>query len=171
MQYFESEGGSSNLDANLTSIEVASTNKFLLSGSGGYLSMSKDGGNIVTRQLIPVDNLTSFNDIVMINGFNGVTVGSGGTILITERAGENEQVGFEVRDFSEFGSFVDYSKGMLIDGLFATINIVLFGIFLGFFLGITLSMMKTSPTTLKEIAQKEALISSGYLELWPSLLV
>ena len=154
MQYFESEGGSSNLDANLTSIEVASTNKFLLSGSGGYLSMSKDGGNIVTRQLIPVDNLTSFNDIVMINGFNGVTVGSGGTILITERAGENEQVGFEVRDFSEFGSFVDYSKGMLIDGLFATINIVLFGIFLGFFLGITLSMMKTSPTTLKEIAQK-----------------
>ncbi len=157
MQYFESEGGSSNLDANLTSIEVASTNKFLLSGSGGYLSMSKDGGNIVTRQLIPVDNLTSFNDIVMINGFNGVTVGSGGTILITERAGENEQVGFEVRDFSEFGSFVDYSKGMLIDGLFATINIVLFGIFLGFFLGITLSMMKTSPTTLKEIAQKRGL--------------
>ena len=119
--------------------------------------MSKDGGNIVTRQLIPVDNLTSFNDIVMINGFNGVTVGSGGTILITERAGENEQVGFEVRDFSEFGSFVDYSKGMLIDGLFATINIVLFGIFLGFFLGITLSMMKTSPTTLKEIAQKRSL--------------
>jgi len=157
MQYFESEGGSSNLGVNLTSIEVATTNKFLLSGSGGYLSMSKDGGNIVTKQLIPVDNLTSFNDIVMIDGFNGITVGSGGTILITERSGEDEQVGFEVRDFSEFGSFVDYSKGMLIDGLYATINIVLFGIFLGFFLGITLSMMKTSPTTLKEIAEKRSL--------------
>ncbi len=157
MQYFESEGGSSNLGANLTSIEVATTNKFLLSGSGGYLSMSKDGGNIVTKQLIPVDNLTSFNDIVMIDGFNGITVGSGGTILITERSGEDEQVGFEVRDFSEFGGFVDYSKGMLIDGLFATINIVLFGIFLGFFLGITLSMMKTSPLTLKEIAEKRSL--------------
>ena len=157
MQYFESEGGSSNLGVNLTSIEVATTNKFLLSGSGGYLSMSKDGGNIVTKQLIPVENLTSFNDIVMIDGFNGITVGSGGTILITERSGEDEQVGFEVRDFSEFGSFVDYSKGMLIDGLFATINIVIFGIFLGFFLGITLSMMKTSPTTLKEIAEKRSL--------------
>ena len=157
MQYFESEGGSSNLGVNLTSIEVATTNKFLLSGSGGYLSMSKDGGNIVTKQLIPVENLTSFNDIVMIDGFNGITVGSGGTILITERSGEDEQVGFEVRDFSEFGNFVDYSKGMLIDGLYATINIVLFGIFLGFFLGITLSMMKTSPTTLKEIAEKRSL--------------
>lgn len=158
MQYFESEGGSSNLGVNLTSIEVATTNKFLLSGTEGYLSMSKDGGNIVNRQIIPLDNLTAFNDIAMLDGFRGIAVGSNGSILITERAGENEQIGFEVRDFSEFGNFVDYSKGMLIDGLFATLNIVLFGIFLGFFLGITLSMMKTSPTTLKEVAQKRSLI-------------
>ena len=158
MQYFESEGGSSNLGVNLTSIEVATTNKFLLSGTEGYLSMSKDGGNIVNRQMIPLDNLTAFNDIAMLDGFRGIAVGSNGSILITERAGEDEQVGFEVRDFSEFGNFVDYSKGMLIDGLFATLNIVLFGIFLGFFLGVTLSMMKTSPTTLKEVAQKRSLI-------------
>ncbi|MBK38506.1 MAG: hypothetical protein CMB45_05925 [Euryarchaeota archaeon] len=158
MQYFESEGGSSNLGVNLTSIEVATTNKFLLSGTEGYLSMSKDGGNIVNRQMIPIDNLTAFNDIAMLDGFRGIAVGSNGSILITERAGEDEQVGFEVRDFSEFGNFVDYSKGMLIDGLFATLNIVLFGIFLGFFLGVTLSMMKTSPTTLKEVAQKRSLI-------------
>ena len=158
MQYFESEGGSSNLGVNLTSIEVATTNKFLLSGTEGYLSMSKDGGNIVNRQMIPLDNLTAFNDITMLDGFRGIAVGSNGSILITERAGEDEQVGFEVRDFSEFGNFVDYSKGMLIDGLFATLNIVLFGIFLGFFLGVTLSMMKTSPTTLKEVAQKRSLI-------------
>ena len=60
-------------------------------------------------------------------------------------------------DFSEFGNFVDYSKGMLIDGLYATVNIVMFGIFLRFFLGVSLSMMKTSPTTLKEISQKRSL--------------
>tara|TARA_B100000405_G_scaffold56297_1_gene38086 strand:+ start:1 stop:1044 length:1044 start_codon:yes stop_codon:yes gene_type:complete len=46
---------------------------------------------------------------------------------------------------------------MLIDGLYATVNIVMFGIFLGFFLGVSLSMMKTSPTTLKEISQKRSL--------------
>ena len=157
MQYFESEGGSTSLGVNLTSIEIASTNKFLLSGTDGYLSMSKDGGNIVNRQIIPISNSTSFNDITMLDGFNGVAVGSNGSILLTERSGEDEQVGFEVVDFSEFGNFVDYSKGMLIDGLFATINIVMFGIFLGFFLGISLSMMKTSPTTLKEISQKRSL--------------
>ena len=157
MQYFESEGGSSNLGVNLTSIEIATTNKFLLSGNDGYLSMSKDGGNIVTRQMIPLGNTTSFYDITMLDGFNGIAVGSNGSLLLTERSGEDEQVGFEVMDFSEFGNFVDYSKGMLIDGLYATINIVMFGIFLGFFLGISLSMMKTSPTTLKEISQRRSL--------------
>ena len=158
MQYFESEGGSANLGVNLTSIEIATTNKFLLSGNDGYLSMSKDGGNIVSRQMIPLGNSTSFNDIAMLDGFNGVAVGSDGSLLLTERSGEDEQVGFEVRDFSEFGNFVDYSKGMLIEGLYATINIVMFGIFLGFFLGISLSMMKTSPTTLKEISQRRSLV-------------
>ena len=157
MQYFESEGGSSNLGVNLTSIEIATTNKFLLSGNDGYLSMSKDGGNIVTRQMIPLGNTTSFYDITMLDSFNGIAVGSNGSLLLTERSGEDEQVGFEVMDFSEFGNFVDYSKGMLIDGLYATINIVMFGIFLGFFLGISLSMMKTSPTTLKEISQRRSL--------------
>ena len=157
MQYFESEGNSANLGENLTSIEIATTNKFLLSGKQGYLSMSKDGGNIVTKQITPLDNSTSFNDITMMDSFNGVAVGSNGSLLLTERSGEDEQIGFEVMDFSEFGNFVDYSKGMLIDGLYATINIVMFGIFLGFFLGVSLSMMKTSPTTLKEISQRRSL--------------
>ena len=119
--------------------------------------MSKDGGNIVTKQITPLDNSTSFNDITMMDSFNGVAVGSNGSLLLTERSGEDEQIGFEVMDFSEFGNFVDYSKGMLIDGLYATINIVMFGIFLGFFLGVSLSMMKTSPTTLKEISQRRSL--------------
>ena len=157
MQYFESEGNSANLGENLTSIEIATTNKFLLSGKQGYLSMSKDGGNIVTKQITPLNNSTSFNDITMMDSFNGVAVGSNGSLLLTERSGEDEQIGFEVMDFSEFGNFVDYSKGMLIDGLYATINIVMFGIFLGFFLGVSLSMMKTSPTTLKEISQRRSL--------------
>ena len=100
MQYFESEGGSSNLGVNLTSIEIATTNKFLLSGNDGYLSMSKDGGNIVTRQMIPLGNTTSFYDITMLDGFNGIAVGSNGSLLLTERSGEDEQVGFEVMDLS-----------------------------------------------------------------------
>mgnify|MGYP007000463377 len=69
---------------------------FLLSGNDGYLSMSKDGGNIVTQQMIPLGNTTSFYDITMLDGFNGIAVGSNGSLLLTERSGEDEQVGFEV---------------------------------------------------------------------------
>ena len=40
-----------------------------------------------------------------------------------------------------------------MDGLVATAKIVVFGIMMGFSLGIILSMLKTSPTTLKNLAQ------------------
>ena len=56
-------------------------------------------------------------------------------------------------DFNDFGQFVDYSKERLMDGLVATAKIVIFGILMGFSLGIILSMLKTSPTTLKNVAQ------------------
>jgi len=125
----------------------------MLSGPGGYLSLSLDGGNIVSQQMIPVSNETVFNGFAMLDGFRGVVVGDGGVVLRTENAGSEEFVGFEVIDFNDFGQFVDYSKERLMDGLVATAKIVIFGILMGFSLGIVLSMLKTSPTTLKNVAQ------------------
>ena len=125
----------------------------MFSGSGGYLSISLDGGNIVSQQMIPVSNETVFNSFAMRDGFRGVVVGDEGVILRTENAGSEEFVGFEVIDFNDFGQFVDYSKERLMDGLVATAKIVIFGIIMGFSLGIILSMLKTSPTTLKNVAQ------------------
>ena len=52
--------------------------KFMLSGPGGYLSLSLDGGNIVSQQMIPVSNETVFNGFAMLDGFRGVAVGDGG---------------------------------------------------------------------------------------------
>ena len=149
----ESEGRNTSLGLELSSIDVSSVNKFLVAGPSGYVALSLDGGNIITPQMNPLPNVTDFNHVSTLNLFDAVLVGDGGVILYSENAGEDESIGFQVVDFSDFGQFVDYSKGMLIDGLIATIKIVVFGIMLGFFLGITLSMMKTAPTTLKEIAQ------------------
>ena len=103
--------------------------------------------------MIPVSNETVFNGFAMLDGFRGVVVGDGGVVLRTENAGSEEFVGFEVIDFNDFGQFVDYSKERLMDGLVATAKIVIFGILMGFSLGIVLSMLKTSPTTLKNVAQ------------------
>ncbi len=149
----ESENGSTSLGAELNSIEVLSTNKLLLSGPGGFLAISKDGGNIVSSQIIPVTNETNFTSFAMLDNFLGVVVGSNGVILQTDNAGENEVIGFQVIDFNDFGQFVDYSKGMIIDGFFATLKIVIFGILMGFSIGVFLSVLKTSPVSMKDMAQ------------------
>ena len=149
----EFESGGSNLDFEVSGMKVLGQFKFMLSGPGGYLSLSLDGGNIVSQQMIPVSNETVFNGFAMLDGFRGVVVGDGGIVLRTENAGSEEFVGFEVIDFNDFGQFVDYSKERLMDGLVATAKIVIFGILMGFSLGIVLSMLKTSPTTLKNVAQ------------------
>jgi polar amino acid transport system permease protein len=149
----ESHGRSTSLGVELNSMEVLSTYKILFTGPNGYLSLSKDGGNIVSKQMLPVANDTNFNGVAMIDNFKGIAVADGGSVLWTDNSGEEEAVGFQIIDFGDFGQFVDYSKGMLMDGLVATIKIVLFGIAMGFTIGVILSMLKTSPTTLKNIAQ------------------
>ena len=149
----ESAGRATSLGLELGSIDVSSVNKFLVSGPSGYAALSLDGGNIITSQMNPLPSAKDFNHILFLNLFDAVIVGADGVILFSENAGEDEAVGFQVIDYGDFGQFVEYSKGMLLDGLFATIRIVLFGIVLGFFLGVVLSMMKTAPTTLKDIAQ------------------
>jgi len=149
----EFEVGGSTLDSDVSNIDVIGQFKLLLSGSSGYLAISLDGGNIVSQQMIPLSNETSFNGFAMQDGFRGIAIGENGSILRTENAGSEEFVGFEVIDFNDFGQFVDYSKERLMDGLVATAKIVIFGIIMGFSLGIILSMLKTSPTTLKNVAQ------------------
>ena len=152
----ESENGSTTLGIELYELDVLSTNKIIFAGPGGYLSLSKDGGNIVTQYLIPMGDQTVFNDVAMINAYDGVAVGNGGVILWARTdSGEDEGVGFVIPDYGDFGQFVDHSKGMLIDGLKATVKIVLLGIAMGFSIGVILSMLKTSPTTLKDVALQD----------------
>ncbi len=153
LKEIESENQSTSLDVNLTSLEVLSTTKILLSGDNGYIALSKDGGNIVTPQLLPIEGDFSINDIAMKNAFVGIIVGDNGTILYTENGGEDSAVGFEIIDLSDFSEFVDFTKDNLLEGLKATVKIVIFGILLGFFIGIALAMCKTAPTTLKQMIE------------------
>ena len=69
-------------------------------------------------------------------------VGDSGVILFTDRAGENEDVGFQIPDYNNFGEFVEYADDMLLSGFIATVKIVLFGILLGFVIGLLLAMLK-----------------------------
>ena len=150
----ESAGKNTSLGRELSSVHVLSQFKILLSGPENFLAMSKDGGNIVQSQIIPEPLSTDFNGFAMVTDYIGIAFGDEGRIIFTERAGEDEPIGFEILDFNDFGQFVDYSKGMLIDGLKATLKIVFLGIVFGFLIGITLALLKTSPTSLKDIVER-----------------
>ena len=146
--------GPEKLDVQLTSIEVVTTSKFLMTGDGGYISMSVNGGTIVSQQINPLGNNSNFNDIVMVTGFTGVAVGNEGKILWTENAGADDQAGFVVPEYGNFGVFVDETKAMFLSGFIATLKIVAFGIVLGFLLGVTLAMCKTSPISLRNVVER-----------------
>ena len=170
----EFEAGGSELNNRVSKLEVVGQFKILMVGPDGYVSLSLDGGNIVSQQMVPISNTTMLNSISMKDGFKGVIVGDGGVILRTENAGTEEFVGFEVADFGDFGQFVDYSKERLMDGLVATAKIVFFGILMGFSLGVTLSMLKTSPVTLKNVAQTnryQILLSLAIVPVWTILAI
>ena len=89
----ESENYSTTLDVNLTSIEILSTTKIILTGKNGYVALSKDGGNIVTPQLLP-DGYSdqNINDVAMETAFRGIIVGDNGMIFYTENGGKITQL-------------------------------------------------------------------------------
>ena len=54
--------------------------------------------------------------------------GDNGTILYTENGGQDNALGFEIMDLSDFSEFVDFTKDNLLEGLKATVKIVIIGI-------------------------------------------
>ena len=123
---------------------------------GKYLEPSKvqalseqltDQGLNVEINILPTGVNTSFNDHAMFDYVSGIVVGDSGVILFTDRAGENEDIGFQIPDYNNFGEFVEYADDMLLSGFIATVKIVVFGILLGFTIGVLLAMLKTAPTS------------------------
>ena len=154
LREIESAGYNTTLATNLSSIDVVSSSRILFTGPDGYLGLSLDQGLNVERNILPTGVNTSFNDHAMFDYVSGIVVGDSGVILFTDRAGENEDVGFEIPDYNNFGEFVEYADDMLLSGFIATVKIVLFGILLGFTIGVILAMLKTAPTSFKNILER-----------------
>ena len=154
LREIESAGYNTTIGIDISSIDVVSSSRILFSGPNGYLGLSLDQGLNVERNILPSGVNTSFNDHAMFDYVSGIVVGDSGVILFTDRAGENEDIGFEIPDYNNFGEFVEYADDMLLSGFIATIKIVLFGIALGFIIGLILAMMKTAPTSLKNLLER-----------------
>ena len=157
LREIESMDYGTTLKTKLSSIEVVSSSRILFAGPNGYLGFSSDQGLNVERNILPDGVNTSFNDHAMFDYVAGVVVGDSGVILITDRAGENEDFGFEIPDYNNFGEFVEYADDMLLGGFIATIKIVVFGILFGFIFGVILALLKTTPTSFKNVLEGSSL--------------
>ena len=154
LREIESMDYETTLATTLSSIEVVSSSRILFAGPDGYLGLSLDQGLNVERNILPAGVNTSFNDHAMFDYVVGIVVGDSGVILFTDRAGENEDIGFEIPDYNNFGEFVEYADDMLLAGFIATVKIVVFGILLGFTIGVILAMLKTAPTSFKNVLER-----------------
>jgi polar amino acid transport system permease protein len=150
-------------DGLINNVEVVNSLKIIISGQNNIIATSKDGGNTFefhNLSLLPLDQDFILNDLVMIDGFCGVASGSNGVILKTVldengycSEGLDQTIGFEIEDFNRFGDFIDKYSGWMLEGLIATMKIVIFGIIIGFLIGIVLAMCKTAPTSLKDMIE------------------
>ena len=154
LREIESAGYNTTLATNLSSIDVVSSSRILFTGPDGYLGLSLDQGLNVERNILPVGVNSSFNDHAMFDYVIGIVVGDSGVILFTDRAGENKDIGFEIPDYNNFGEFVEYADDMLLAGFIATVKIVIFGIMFGFIIGVILAMLKTAPTSFKNLLER-----------------
>jgi len=154
LREIESAGYNTTLATKLSSIDVVSSSRILFTGPDGYLGLSLDQGLNVERNILPVGVNSSFNDHAMFDFAIGIVVGDSGVILFTDRAGENKDIGFEIPDYNNFGEFVEYADDMLLAGFIATVKIVIFGIMFGFIIGVILAMLKTAPTSFKNLLER-----------------
>ena len=154
LREIESAGYNTTLATNLSSIDVVSSSRILFTGPDGYLGLSLDQGLNVERNILPVGVNSSFNDHAMFDFVIGIVVGDSGVTLFTDRAGENKDIGFEIPDYNNFGEFVEYADDMLLAGFIATVKIVIFGIMFGFIIGVILAMLKTAPTSFKNLLER-----------------
>ena len=150
-------------DGLINNVEVVNSLKIIISGQNNIIATSKDGGNTFefhNLSLLPLGQDFMLNDMVMIDGFCGVASGSDGVILKTTldengycSEGLDQSIGFEIEDFNRFGEFIEKYSGWMLEGLIATMKIVVFGIVIGFLIGIVLAMCKTAPTSLKDMIE------------------
>lgn len=150
-------------DGLINNVEVVNSLKIIISGQNNIIATSKDGGNTFefhNLSLLPLGQDFILNDLVMIDGFCGVASGSDGVILKTTldengycSEGLDQSIGFEIEDFNRFGEFIEKYSGWMLEGLIATMKIVVFGIIIGFLIGIVLAMCKTAPTSLKDMIE------------------
>ena len=123
--------------------------KYWVVGDDNYIALTKDGGNSFYNQSQPQTVGVDFTGVSSSNGFDVFAVGEEGVALYTDREGQDPRVLDTAKSFDNFWEYAEYAYPRLEEGMFNTLKIIALAIFMGFSIGVTLAVFKTSQFNLR----------------------
>ena len=128
----------------IKAISYSSINKVWIVGDNNFIALTKDGGTSFYNQSQPHTIDTDFSGISFSDGFNGFMVGESGIALHTDREGIDPAQLDTATTFNDFWEYAEYAYPFLKEGMFNTLKIIVLAIIIGFTIGVTFAVFKTS---------------------------
>jgi len=128
----------------IKAISYSSINKVWIVGDNNFIALTKDGGKSFFNQSQPQTIDTDFSGISFSDGFNGFMVGESGIALYTDREGIDPAQLDTAMVFNTFWEYAEYAYPFLKEGMVNTLKIIVLAIMMGFTIGVTFAVFKTS---------------------------
>ena len=128
----------------INAIGYSSINKVWIVGNDNFIALTKDGGKSFYNQSQPQTIDTDFSGVSFVDGSNGFMVGESGIALYTNREGIDPAQLDTAIIFDTFWEYAEYAYPFLKEGMLNTLKIIVLAIFMGFTIGVTLAVFKTS---------------------------
>jgi len=138
------ESHPTNTTSTIKSISGSSRFKFWVVGDDNFVALTEDGGNSFYNQSQLQNVGSDFTAVSFWDGYSGFAVGEEGTAMYTDREGQDPRVLDTAISYDTFWKYAKYAFPFLKEGMYNTLKIIVLAIFMGFTIGVTLAVFKTS---------------------------
>jgi polar amino acid transport system permease protein len=133
----------------IKSISGSSRFKFWVVGDDNFVALTEDGGSSFFNQSQLQNSGSDFTGVSFWDGYFGFAVGEEGTAMYTDREGQDPRVLDTAINFDTFWKYAKYAFPYLKEGMYNTLKIIVLAIFMGFSIGVTLAVFKTSQLNIR----------------------
>ena len=133
-----------NTTSTLRAVSYSSNAKLWVVGDDNFISLTENGGQAFINQSQPQTVNVDFSGVSFVDGRHGFAVGDKGSALFTDREGIDPAQLDTAKSFDTFWEYAEYAYPFLKEGMNNTLKIIFLAIFMGFTIGITLAVFKTS---------------------------
>ncbi|RZD38247.1 MAG: hypothetical protein CXT75_01715 [Methanobacteriota archaeon] len=138
-----------NTTSTIKSISGSSRFKFWIVGDDNFVALTEDGGNSFYNQSQLQNSGSDFTAVSFWDGYSGFAVGEEGTVMSTDREGQDPRILDTAVNFDTFWKYAKYAFPYLKEGMYNTLKIIVLAIFIGFTIGVTLAVFKTSQLNIR----------------------